>query len=165
MVGTWRRPHLGKIGPWGARRPLALGIRGWGRDGGNSLRRIERLGETGPESAQFSNHGPGYSTSVRFMLCMHLLVQTEAERRRREAGVKQSMEIRLRSCKHVGWKEICHAFHIYMTGPKNIVARAFLFYKVARALKFLIRYRTLICSKDVARGRGKTPKWSRQKGG
>ena len=26
-----------------------------GRDGGNSLRRIERLGETGPESGQFSN--------------------------------------------------------------------------------------------------------------
>ena len=30
------------------------------------------------------------------------LVQTEAERRRREAGVKQSMEIRVRSCMHVG---------------------------------------------------------------
>ena len=26
-----------------------------GRDGGNSLRRIERLGETRPESGQFSN--------------------------------------------------------------------------------------------------------------
>ena len=30
------------------------------------------------------------------------LVQTEAERRRREAGVKQSMEIRVRSCMYVG---------------------------------------------------------------
>ena len=30
------------------------------------------------------------------------LIQTEAERRRREAGVKQSMEIRLRSCMYVG---------------------------------------------------------------
>ena len=35
------------------------------------------------------------------MPCMHLLVQTEAERRRREAGVKQSMEIRLGSCMYV----------------------------------------------------------------
>ena len=34
---------------------------------------------------------------------MHLLVvQTEAERRRREAGAKQSMEIRVRSCMYVG---------------------------------------------------------------
>ena len=54
---NWGRPHLCKIGPWGARRPLAPGIRGWGRDGGNSLWRIERRGETGPESGQFSNHG------------------------------------------------------------------------------------------------------------
>ena len=30
------------------------------------------------------------------------LIQTEAERRRREAGVKQSMEIRLGSCMYVG---------------------------------------------------------------
>ena len=30
------------------------------------------------------------------------LFQTEAERRRREAGVKQSMEIRVRSCMYVG---------------------------------------------------------------
>ena len=30
------------------------------------------------------------------------LIQTEAERRRREAGVKQSMEIRLGSCMWVG---------------------------------------------------------------
>ena len=44
----------------------------------------------------------GYSASVWFMPCMHLLVQTEAERRRREAGVKQSMEIRVRSCMYVG---------------------------------------------------------------
>ena len=29
------------------------------------------------------------------------IIQTEAERRRREAGVKQSMEIRLRSCMYV----------------------------------------------------------------
>ena len=29
------------------------------------------------------------------------LIQTEAERRRREAGVKQSMEIRVRSCMYV----------------------------------------------------------------
>ena len=29
------------------------------------------------------------------------IVQTEAERRRREAGVKQSMEIRVRSCRYV----------------------------------------------------------------
>ena len=32
------------------------------------------------------------------------VIQTEAERRRREAGVKQSMEIRVRSCMYVcGW--------------------------------------------------------------
>ena len=31
-----------------------------------------------------------------------LVIQTEAERRRREAGVKQSMEIRVRSCMWVG---------------------------------------------------------------
>ena len=30
------------------------------------------------------------------------VIQTEAERRRREAGVKQSMEIRLGSCMWVG---------------------------------------------------------------
>ena len=30
------------------------------------------------------------------------LIQTEAERRRREAGFKQSMEIRLGSCMYVG---------------------------------------------------------------
>ena len=30
------------------------------------------------------------------------VIQTEAERRRREAGVKQSMEIRLGSCMYVG---------------------------------------------------------------
>ena len=30
-----------------------------------------------------------------------ILIQTEAERRRREAAVKQSMEIRLRSCRYV----------------------------------------------------------------
>ena len=36
---------------------------------------------------------------------MHLLVQTEAERRRREAGVKQSIELRLRSCLYVGMYE------------------------------------------------------------
>ena len=29
------------------------------------------------------------------------MIQTEAERRRREAGVKQSMEIRVRSCRYV----------------------------------------------------------------
>ena len=33
---------------------------------------------------------------------LSLLIQTEAERRRREAGVKQSMEIRLGSCMWVG---------------------------------------------------------------
>ena len=31
-----------------------------------------------------------------------VFIQTEAERRRREAGVKQSMEIRVRSCMWVG---------------------------------------------------------------
>ena len=36
-----------------------------------------------------------------FFVCIHL-IQTEAERRRREAGVKQSMEIRVRSCMYVG---------------------------------------------------------------
>ena len=44
---------------WDARRPLAPGIRGRGRDRGNSLRRIERLGETGPESGEFSNAATG----------------------------------------------------------------------------------------------------------
>ena len=33
---------------------------------------------------------------------MYNMIQTEAERRRREAGVKQSMEIRVRSCMYVG---------------------------------------------------------------
>ena len=32
----------------------------------------------------------------------YVFIQTEAERRRREAGVKQSMEIRLGSCMWVG---------------------------------------------------------------
>ena len=32
----------------------------------------------------------------------NIVIQTEAERRRREAGVKQSMEIRLRSCMYEG---------------------------------------------------------------
>ena len=36
------------------------------------------------------------------MPCMHFLVQTEAERRRREAGVKQSMEILGHVCGYVG---------------------------------------------------------------
>ena len=44
-----------------------------------------------------------------------MLIQTEAERRRREAGVKQSMEIRVRSCMYVcmwvgGW--VCMVFGI-----------------------------------------------------
>ena len=45
------------------------------------------------------------------MPCMHVLVQTEAERRRREAGVKQSMEIQVRSC---GWvcMYVCMVFGI-----------------------------------------------------
>ena len=39
------------------------------------------------------------------------IIQTEAERRRREAGVKQSMEIRVRSCMYVGgW--VCMVFGI-----------------------------------------------------
>ena len=38
------------------------------------------------------------------MSAIYLFIQTEAERRRREAGVKQSMEIRLGSCMYVcGW--------------------------------------------------------------
>ena len=39
------------------------------------------------------------------------LIQTEAERRRREAGVKQSMEIPLRSCGWVGGY-VCMVFGI-----------------------------------------------------
>ena len=54
---------------WGARRPLAPGIRGWGRDGGNSLRRIERLGETGLENGQFSNPGRRYPEMIS--ACTH----------------------------------------------------------------------------------------------
>ena len=39
------------------------------------------------------------------------VIQTEAERRRREAGVKQSMKIRVRSCTYVcGW--VCMVFGI-----------------------------------------------------
>ena len=38
--------------------------------------------------------------SITILACR--IVQTEAERRRREAGVKQSMEIRLGSCRWVG---------------------------------------------------------------
>ena len=42
-------------------------------------------------------------TPVPFSVKIHVsLIQTEAERRRREAGVKQSMEIRVRSCMWVG---------------------------------------------------------------
>ena len=37
-----------------------------------------------------------------FLINFFSLVQTEAERQRREAGVKQSMEIRLGSCMWVG---------------------------------------------------------------
>ena len=39
---------------------------------------------------------------IQCILCIpNRFVQTEAERRRREAGVKQSMEIRVRSCMYV----------------------------------------------------------------
>ena len=52
--------------------------------------------------------------SLRLIHAMHALtsiIQTEAERRRREAGVKQSMEIRLGSCMYVGmW--VCMVFGI-----------------------------------------------------
>ena len=41
------------------------------------------------------------TASIWFMPCMRLLVQTEAERRRREAGVKQSMELGAGSCLYV----------------------------------------------------------------
>ena len=37
-----------------------------------------------------------------------------------------------------------------IAGPNKTVARAFLFYKIARALKFLIWYHTFIRSQDVA---------------
>ena len=39
---------------------------------------------------------------VILVLLISGIIQTEAERRRREAGVKQSMEIRLKSCGWVG---------------------------------------------------------------
>ena len=35
------------------------------------------------------------------MPCMRSRFQTEAERRRREAGVEQSMKFRYRSCRHI----------------------------------------------------------------
>ena len=38
---------------------------------------------------------------VIIMNIIIFIIQTEAERRRREAGVKQSMEIRVRSCMYV----------------------------------------------------------------
>ena len=41
------------------------------------------------------------SSFVALLILRHF-IQTEAERRRREAGVKQSMEIRLGSCRWVG---------------------------------------------------------------
>ena len=44
------------------------------------------------------------------MTRMHM-IQTEAERRRREVGVKQSMEIRLRSCMYV-YMWVCMVFGI-----------------------------------------------------
>ena len=51
-----------------------------------------------------ASHKHGSLTIDRF-------IQTEAERRRREAGVKQSMEIRLRSCMYVCmW--VCMVFGI-----------------------------------------------------
>ena len=43
-------------------------------------------------------HDPTLGIAVFNGECFNCLIQTEAERRRREAGVKQSMEIRLRSC-------------------------------------------------------------------
>ena len=54
-------------------------------------------------------------TSEREARSEFLLIQTEVERRRREAGVKQSMEIRLGSCMYVcmyvcGW--VCMVFGI-----------------------------------------------------
>ena len=48
-------------------------------------------------------------------LVKYKLIQTEAERRRREAGVKQSMKIRLGSCMYVGgWvgMHVCMVFGI-----------------------------------------------------
>ena len=56
------------------------------------------------KSALFRLHEYGQSI-VNFKLTFQhesMLVQTEAERRRREAGVKQSMEIRVRSCMYMG---------------------------------------------------------------
>ena len=46
-------------------------------------------------------HTLGYLSAIGGNLEINI-VQTEAERRRREAGVKQSMEIRVRSCMWVG---------------------------------------------------------------
>ena len=41
-----------------------------------------------------------------------IIIQTEAERRRREAGVKQSMELRLRSCMYYVCGYVCMVFGI-----------------------------------------------------
>ena len=44
-----------------------------------------------------------FGSKIDFVLDLkaYCIIQTEAERRRREAGVKQSMEIRVRSCMYV----------------------------------------------------------------
>ena len=65
--GAWNSTPSSIKFAWGARRLLAPGIRGWGRDGGNSLRRIERPGETGPESGQFSNLVRGQTIQVFYL--------------------------------------------------------------------------------------------------
>ena len=46
-----------------------------------------------------------------------IIVQTEAERRRGEAGVKQSMKIRLRSCMYVG---MCVWYLELSREPRNV---------------------------------------------
>ena len=67
---------------------------------------IEVLNLTFPDMFSGKHWLQSGKMSVKYQLIAKtttnvFLIQTEAERRRREAGVKQSIEIRLRSC--TGW--------------------------------------------------------------
>ena len=51
-----------------------------------------------------------------------MLIQTEAERRRREAGVKQSMELRVRSCMYVGGWVCGYVWYLELSRePRHVV--------------------------------------------
>ena len=54
---------------------------------------------------------------------LSFVIQTEAERRRREAGVKQSMEIRVRSCMYVGGYVCMYVWYLELSREPRHVAQ------------------------------------------